>query len=310
VTLANSNGVGFPAARTFVVAGKLNRENGEVQPIDVGGPILAQCWPRGSTSDSPVTLRVYAGMHREALAAPMAANAMSVQEVAVTAAKQVEAEQLGDLKLYRVPDRTTVASRQSKQVRLMDRSQVPITMVYGADFPANATAPAAPAYRVIRTMNSAANHLGLALPSGKVAVFAPHQGESLLEHESGMRDIAVDEELEIDMGLSADVSVSVLKESSTIDSAHAQMLPLLPGVTLRGLKVDDVSRVDISNARPTAIQFELRLKVAPGARVIRADHPMGAKNGRPIFRLEIPANGTATLRYQTEHSTDRVIRQG
>jgi hypothetical protein len=308
VTLANSNGVGFPAARTFVVAGKLNRENGEVQPIDVGGPILAQCWPRGSTSDSPVTLRVYAGMHREAAPAPMAALA-SLREVAVTAAKQVEAEQLGDLKLYRVPVRTTVASRQSKQVRLMDRSQVPITMAYGADFPANATAAAAPAYRVIRTVNSAANHLGLALPSGKVAVFAPHQGESLLEHESGMRDIAVDEELEIDMGLSADVSVSVLKEASTIDSAHAQMLPLLPGVTLQALKVDDVSRVDISNAKPTAIQFELRLQLPPGARVIRADHPMGAKNGRPIFRLEIPANGTATLRYQTEHSADRVTRQ-
>ena len=53
VTLANGNGVGFPAAHTSVVAGRLNRENGEVEPIDVGGPILAQCWPRGSTSDSP-----------------------------------------------------------------------------------------------------------------------------------------------------------------------------------------------------------------------------------------------------------------
>jgi hypothetical protein len=28
---------------------------------------------------------------------------------------------------------------------------------------------------------------------------------------------------------------------------------------------------------------------------------MGAKNGRPIFRLTVPANETATLRYQTEH---------
>jgi len=309
VTLANSNGVGFPAARTFVVAGKLNREDGEVQPIDLGGPILAQCWPRGSTSDSPATLRAFAGMHRDAAApAPMAARALSLQEISVTAAKQVEAEQLGDLKLYRVPDRTTFASRQSKQVRLMDRAQVPVTMVYGADLPANGAAAATPAYRLIRTMNSAANHLGLALPSGKVAVFAPHRGENLLEYESGMRDIAVDEELEIDMGVSADVSVSVLKEATAIDPAHAEMLPLLPGVTLRTFKVDAVYRVDISNAGPTAIQFELRLTLPPGARVVRADHAMGAKNGRPIFRLEVPANGTATLRYQTEHSADRVTR--
>ncbi|HMI74342.1 MAG TPA: hypothetical protein VK495_06515, partial [Steroidobacteraceae bacterium] len=53
VTLANSNGVGFPSAHTQVVAGTVNRANGEeeVEPIDIGGPILAQCWPRGSTSD-------------------------------------------------------------------------------------------------------------------------------------------------------------------------------------------------------------------------------------------------------------------
>jgi hypothetical protein len=56
VTLANSNGVGFPAAHVQVVAGRVNREDGEVDPIDLGGPILAQCWPRGSTSDAPMYL--------------------------------------------------------------------------------------------------------------------------------------------------------------------------------------------------------------------------------------------------------------
>ena len=148
-------------------------------------------------------------------------------------------------------------------------------------------------------MNTTANHLGLPLPSGKVAVFSPHQGETLLEHESGLRDTAVGEELEINMGASFDVLVSALKETSTIDPAHTEMLPLVPGVTLRRVAVDAVNRVDISNATPTDMQFELRLQLPPGARVVRADHPMGAKNGRPIFRLQVPANGTATLRYQT-----------
>lgn len=308
VTLANSNGVGFPAARTFVVAGKLNRANGEVQPIDAGGPILAQCWPRGSTSDPPMILRMNGGLPREAyaLAAPMAARASSFETVVVTAAKQVETEQLGDLKLYRVPDRTTVASRESKQVRLMDRARVPITLVYGKDLAANQTVSAAPAHRFIRTMNTAANHLGLPLPSGRIAVFAPHQGETLLEHESLVRDIAVDEEFEIDMGASADVLVSAMQETSTIDAAHAAMLPLLPGITLRSVKIDAVNRVVISNAKPLDVQFELRLQLPAGARVVRADHRLGAKNGRPIFRLKVPANGTATLRFQTEHTADRV----
>jgi hypothetical protein len=183
----------------------------------------------------------------------------------------------------------------------MDRSQVPISTAYGADLAANQTASAAPAYRLIRTTNNAANHLGLPLPSGRVAVFAPRQGQLLLEHEADIRDIAVNEEFEINMGPSPEVQVSTLQEASTVDS-HAEMLPLLPGVTLRSVKIDAVNRVDISNARATGIQFELRLQLPPGARVIRADHPLDAKNGRPIFRLQIPAHATATVRYQTQRS--------
>jgi len=309
VTLANSNGVGFPSARTQVVAGRLNRENDEVEPIDEGGPILANCWPRGSTSDLPMMLlevsdRKFKVM-REA-SAGVAAPAVFGERVEVTA-QRVTQEQLGDLKLYRVPERTTVASRQSKQVRLMDRSLVPFTTVYGADLAENEAATSAPASRLLRTVNNAANRLGLPLPSGTVAVFAPHEGQALLEHESGMRDIAVDEELEIDMGTSPDVRVSAAKEKSSIDLAHAEMLPLVPGVvTLRSVKVDDVNRVDISNARAADIQFELRLGLHPGERVVRADHPMEAKNGRPLFRLKIPANGSATLRYQTQRTADKV----
>ncbi|MGO9933891.1 MAG: DUF4139 domain-containing protein [Steroidobacteraceae bacterium] len=309
VTLANSNAVGFPSARTFVVAGKLNRELDEVQPIDFGRPILANCWPRGSTSDAPMVLRMTRGLlEADRAVLSKVANALSVAGGAAAPVPPiVQQEQLGDLKLYRVPDRTTVASRQSKQVRLMDRSQVPIATVYEADLPAGATATAAPAYRLIRTMNNAANHLGLPLPSGNIAVYAPHQGGTLLEHEAPMRDIAVDEELEIDMGGSADVAVSAVQEASAIDSAHAEMLPLLPGIALRSVTVDAVNRVDISNAQAREVQFELRLKLPPGARVVRADHPMGVKNGRPIFRLQVPANGSATLRYQTQQVADSAV---
>jgi hypothetical protein len=305
VTLANANSVGLPEAHAQVVAGRVNHEDGEVEPIDLGGPILAQCWPRGSTSDAPVLLRTSRDEFRKlALAAPMTAG---VQEGIVYAgAKRVTEEQLGDLKLYRVPERTTVASLQSKQVRLLDKSGVPITIVYGADLAANETAPWAPADKLLRTMNTTANHLGLPLPSGNVAVFARHEAQALLEHESGIRDIAVGEELEINMGESSDVQVSLTREKTGIDLAHAVTLPLVPGVSIRSVKVEDVSRVEISNARATAIDFELRLQIPQGGQVVRADHPLGTKNGRPMFKLKIPANGTATVRYQTQQIADRV----
>jgi hypothetical protein len=52
----------------------------------------------------------------------------------------------------------------------------------------------------------------------------------------------------------------------------------------------------------------LRLQIEAGARVVRADHALGAKNGRPIFRLNVPANETVTVRYQIQHTDDRILR--
>jgi hypothetical protein len=309
VTLANGNGVGFPAAHAQVVAGRVNRESGEVEPLDVGGPILAKCWPRGSTSDSPQYLQI---ARASSLGAPGSDFAMTqisrlyapaaMMAVTVTAQKRVEQEQLGDLKLYRVPDRTTVAARQSKQVRLLDRQAIPVSFVYGADLAANQPTASAPASLLLRTLNTAANHLGLPLPSGRIAVFAETGGETLLQHESAMRDLAADEEVEINLGDSPAVEVTARKEKTSIDPARTRLLPLVPGLpALRSVAVDDVDRVEVSNGRSMEIHFELRLQLPEGGRVVRADHPLGTKNGRPIFRLTIPAGETATLRYQTEH---------
>ena len=314
VTLANGNGVGFPAARTQVVAGRVNREDGDggdggdVEPLDAGSAIFAQCWPRGSTSDAPESLLVNGmatGEMDKLFKSVRMQGAPALQEVAVTAMRRVQQEQLGDLKLYRVPDRTTVASRQSKQVRLLDRLGIPVDRVFGADLAADQDAAAA-ASMLLRTLNDAAHHLGLALPSGRIAVFADRDGQKILLHESGMRDLAVDEEVEIDLGESPDVQVAMQREKTTIDPARIQNLPLVPGVILRSARVDDVNRVVISNARAAAIPFELRLRLPEGGRIVRADHPLGSKHGRPIFRLTIPANQSVTVRFQTQHTATQV----
>jgi hypothetical protein len=316
VTLANSNGVGFPSAHTQVVAGTVNHEAdgaGEVVPIDIGGPILAQCWPHGTTSEGfevRMFRRALGGVAFEPVAAPMAMRSMALQDVVVTANK-VQQEQLGDLKLYRVPERTTLASRQSKQVRLMDRADIPVATIYGADLADNAAAHdngSQPAYRLLRTLNTPANHLGLALPSGSVAVFGNFEDRRLLEHESNLRDIAVNEEVEINLGESPDVQVTATREKIEADTAGAHMLPLVPGISLRSVKLSAASRVTVSNARASEIQFELKLQLEQGARVVRADHPVGSKNGRPIFRLKVPANEMVTVRYQVARTGDQILR--
>jgi hypothetical protein len=285
VTLANGNGVGFPGARTQMVAGVVNRESGEVEPIDIGGPIIANCWPRGTTSDIPMQMQfdLQSQDFRErafmkAIAAPAAA---AVQEVAVSA-QRVQQEQLGDLKLYRIPEPTTVASRQSKQVRLLDRTAIPVATVYGIDLAAdedpNGPGGALPASRYLRTRNTKANHLGIPLPSGRVQVFAVHQGRRLLEQESNLRDLAVDEEVEIDLGPSPDIQVAATR------TGHSH-------------------RIEISNARAAAIQFELKLRLPQGLRIVDATPSMGTKNGRPIVTLTIAAHSVAVVRYRTSGSS-------
>lgn len=282
VTLANGNGVGFPDAHTQVVAGRLNRESEDEEPMDEGSAILARCWPRGSTSDAPAQLLmgvpVPLEMARKREIFPMAALGGATQEVVVTAMR-VSQEQLGDLKLYRVPDRTTVASRQSKQVRLLDRAGIPFTAVYRADLgdadgvKKSDEAPWTPASKWLRTKNETVNHLGLPLPSGQLSLFQTRGSEPLLIHQSGLRDLAVGEDVELDAGPSADVN-------------------------WRAVRAGDSRTVDITNTRATPIDFELAVGLAPGARVIRADRPVGSKNGRPLFRINVPGQSTVTLHFE------------
>jgi hypothetical protein len=284
VTLANSNGVAFPSAHTQVVAGRVNRKAGQVEPIDFGGPVIAQCWPRGSTSDPPMVLQTFAAAPRATSFDAAATRSLDKKSelgpnaMVMGGAAQVQQEQLGDLKLYRVPERTTLSSRQSKQVRLMDRYAVPVTTVYGADLSQMHESSFA-AYRLLRTKNSAANHLGLPLPAGSVAIYRDDGNTRQLQAEAATRDIAVDQEVEINSGETADVQVSINVEKAQAD-------------------VSSVVRVQISNARAHAIAFELRMPAS--GRVIRADHPSHNKDGRPIFLLTIPSRQSVTLRIQVE----------
>lgn len=292
VTVANGNALTLPSAQAQVVAGRVNRENGVVEPLSLGAPILAECWPRGRTSDAAFSgvgdrmFKMSLGM-----APPAPAKFAARLEEAVVTAQRVQQEQLGDLKLYRVPERTTVASRQVKQVRLLDRHDVPVHLFYGADLAADATVPAFAARRKLRTTNDAAHHLGLPLPSGEVAAFVQHGAERVLLAEAPLRDVATNEDFEIDLGASADVEVEATREREQIGYR----------TTL------DHNRVDVTNGRAETVDFELRLYLDAGVQLRSADHAIGTRDGRPLFKLEIPARGRASVQYLTEHPQPRPL---
>jgi len=57
----------------------------------------------------------------------------------------------------------------------------------------------------------------------------------------------------------------------------------VPGMALRSVKVEDVRRVEVSNARAAGIDFELRLRLPEGARIVRADHSVGGQKRQAHF---------------------------
>ena len=316
ITLANGNGTGFPNARVQIVAGRLNRDSGEIEPIDFGRPILARCWPRGSTSDSPDPVYIerayplgfepgrYSSRDYMAMPAPPAAMAMAeskMDDVVVTGARRAEQEDLGDLKLYRVPDRSTVASRQAKQVRLLDSLAVPISRVYDSDLYPNNTIEFQPMEVILRTQNDTASNLGIPLPSGRVSVFetagSGTASRRLLAGETNLRDLAVNEETEFLLSGGAAVQIRQTTESRQRPDAPP---PGVKGQTIRtGARFNMIDLVEITNAHPFPIQAEVSVYLADNEELVRADRDPERKNGRPIFRVTVPANESLEFRYQT-----------
>ena len=236
--------------------------------------------------------------------APMAA--MEARDGVVTANKRAEQEDLGDLKLYRVPDRTTVASRQSKQVRMLDQAGVPIQKIHEIEYSANNQTDTQPMTIILRTTNDKKNNLGLPLPSGRVSVFenagAGASTRRLLAGETNLRDLAINEETEL--RFSGGAAVQSRQTRETVEITPRPTLPFVPGKAGRkGASISEVTRVEITNAQPYAVQVEVRVYVFSGQEIVKADHPVAQKNGQPIFRLTVPANSDATIRYQTQAST-------
>jgi hypothetical protein len=184
--------------------------------------------------------------------------------------------------------------------------QVYTTRVYESEVDPGWT----PASLSLRTLNDAGNHLGLPLPSGRVAVFESRDGASLLLKEADIRDLAINEEVEIDLGGRSDVQTRYLIEQIAVDPASAKTIPLVPGVaSIRQTQVGVARRVEVRNARDSDIDFEIQLQLGVGARIVRADHPLGTKNGRTIIQLKIPAHDTGAVRFQAQYAAARAVRQ-
>lgn len=269
VTLANTDVTSFVDAETMVVAGRLNRESARSYEGPADGSLSFRCFP---TFIEERKAEAFAAPAPPAPPAPMAMERLTADDITVTGSRIARQEELGDLKLYRIPDRTTVASQSLKQVAMIDRTAVPVESFYRAKFGNRDV------YRVLRLQNRKEQGLGLPLPQGGVAVFAPRGEDRVLIGEGSVADKAVNEEVEIELGQAPQIKLEV-EETGSGDRWEDKL-------------------VTVTNANPYPIRFEGDVTLDDGHKRQRTSAKLHRKNGRDLWIVEVPANGQATLRYR------------
>ena len=160
-----------------------------------------QCWPQATTSDIPLQefqrrarTRGFVGGGEDIVVTGSRvgrANLESASPVTVLSASQ---ENLGDLKLYRIPEPVTVAANSQKQVALLTRPDVRIALVYRQGIYRQALSSGQgaqpPQGDLVRPRTSRGGGLGLPLPAGSMALFGERAGRPLLLGEGTVWDHA------------------------------------------------------------------------------------------------------------------------
>ncbi len=281
LTLANGDETGFRRAHTQAVAGRLNR--GHYNPArPQAPPLVLRCWPAGTTTSDLVEqefekeeIVVSGSRIMEMMAPPMPLPAPPPPPPPVMMAQQ---EELGDLKLYRIPEPVTVAARSQKQVALLQRHSVKVDSIYRQRVHAAEPRNSGRVMRVLVTRNDSASGLGLPLPSGKVALFGATLGREILVGRGAVEDKAVGERVEIVVGIASSVT---------------SILTIRPGMT--GAREAEIV---VANSRDVPVRYEAELdtgnmRLFPGTELPDRD-------GRPLWSVTVPANGRATFRYRLE----------
>jgi hypothetical protein len=279
VTLASSDPTSFVDAGAAVVGGKLDREDARTDRGRQDGNLVLHCYLRPQVPSPAVV------PPPPPPPAPAPMMAMEAADIIVTAQRRADTVQaapvtvieegLGDLKLYRVPMPTTVAANAQKQVAMHDLKGVKFRTWHTADL---SRGTAGNATIKLRTRNRKEDGLGIALPGGPVAVFEPLGADLLLVGQGGMRDYAVDEDVEVTLGVSPQVHVEVTKTRSERHWTDYE--------------------ATVRNANPWPVTFEGTMRLNDGEKLERPSTRLTRKNGRPTWTASVPANGEASLRYR------------
>lgn len=285
VTLASSDPMSFADAQAAVVGGKLNRESRSSWGNSKGEELTYHCY-LGPYESNPYSALKYYGQIGEGggegeIIVTARRRSESLQDVPVSMVASEEG--LGDLKLYRLPVPTTIASNAQKQVAMFVKPNVRLAIYYQANIGPDIDTP--PATQMLRMRNTKSDGLGISMPAGRLALFEVHGGRPVLAGEGVLVDSALAENILVELGSATQVTVrqEEVADSTDTDDEHYW----------------EDREVAVQNANPWPVDFEGLISIDDeGHRIARASVKLGKRYGKPVWRVRVPANGAARLRYR------------
>lgn len=302
ITLMNFGGSRFTDAPVHVVAGNLNRED-DSEPVE---PLIRvgqdRCWPMDRTTrdprlGSPPRLQVRAPVVDYLATVPALSNGVvagELNEIVVTGSRiRAVLANLGDYKIYSLPEPTDVNPHQAKQVRFLDQPEVRFERIYTAilELDGYYEGETAPAELLLRLRNETEQGLGVPMPGGGFSLMETHDGVVALAGQSRFIDRAEGAPLELQFGEAMDIHVAyqMMDEDARRDGE----------IWRRRATV----LATVSNDKPWPVDVELvpDWSARRGFRILnQSQRSMVTPSGDTGWRLTVPSNATRSLRFTVQ----------
>ncbi len=299
LTLVNAGDFSIADAEVMAVAGRIERDEGALLALQQDLRELAavrsrgvwqRCWPGDVTSTHPrydyrrLPFPEAMGRYEQPVPPPPpppppAFAPAALDSIVVTGSRIARQEELGDLKLYRLPERTALPAQSQKQVMFAVKEGVAFERIYRVDSNADASREDFSRAQVeLRADNDLDGPLGLPLPVGRVAIFEEGRRGPLLLGEDDVLDTAIGEEFKVSPGEANDVLWQLLRTDVREDRSDY--------------------RLEITNARSAPVRVEVSLGKAFETRITRV-RPRAEQTGDQIkWIIDVPANGRKRLTYR------------